>query len=232
VNEDPRQLRLRLADARLMLIFTPELCGERDPATVLAEVLGEIDVIQVRAKSRAIRSVSGIAEDPAAGARATFELACSVLEIVARHPRKPLVLVNDRIDVAMALRERGIAGVHLGRSDLPPREARDLLGEAPLIGLSTHDAIEVVHANEEPIDYVGFGPIYPTSTKSYGEGLGPEAAWVADTGSTVPLFPIGGIDLSRAAEIGTVGRAAVGSGILAAEDPAATAREIARLLGG
>lgn len=226
MSHDPRELRDRLIAASLMLIFTPDLCAGREPLSVLEELLEVIDVIEIRAKGRPGTSSATISTDPPAEARATFELARAVLGLLASREDAPLVLINDRVDVAMALVGEGCAGVHLGQGDLPPEQARELLGETPLIGLSTHDVIQVVRAVEQPIDYVGFGPIYPTSSKGYERGLGPEAAWVAASGCALPLFPIGGIDRARAEELENVGRAAVGAGILADDDPVTAAREI------
>ena len=76
------------------------------------------------------------------------------------------------------------------------------------------------------MNYLGFGPMFPTATKGYERGLGPETAWVADTASALPVFPIGGIDATNAAELARVGRAAVSAAILDAEDPGRAAREI------
>ena len=109
-------------------------------------------------------------------------------------------------------------------------EARALLGEAPLLGLSTHDADQAGAALDAPVDYLGFGPVFATATKGYREGLGPDRAWIASTAATVPVFPIGGIDLVGAAELGQVGRAAVSSVLQDARDPARTARALRGLL--
>ena len=78
-------------------------------------------------------------------------------------------------------------------------------------------------AGEEPVDYVGFGPMFPTATKGYDRGLGPELAWVASGAAPGPLFPIGGIDATNADTLAEVGRAAVGSVLLNADDPRGTA---------
>jgi thiamine-phosphate diphosphorylase len=120
--------------------------------------------------------------------------------------------------------------VHLGADDAPPELARALLGPEALIGLSTHGAADVVRATELPVDYLGFGPIHATATKGYARGLGSEAAWIAAQASAYPLFPIGGIDATNASELAGVGRAAVGSALLSAPDPARAARELAGLL--
>lgn len=211
---------LRLSRATLMLVFTPELCGERPPLEVLEAALPEVDAIQVRVK------LSGRTGGPSP-ARELFDWTVRVLDLFAAHPSyEPPVIVNDRVDVALALAPRGCAGVHLGTEDCPPREARELLGPRACIGLSTHTVHEVAAAGELPVDYLGFGPIHATATKGYETGLGPEAAWIAQTATALPLFPIGGIDLARAGELTPVGRAAVGSAILGAADPRAAARAL------
>lgn len=229
---DRDALRARLASARLMLVFTPELCAPRAPLAVLEQLLGVVDVVQVRPKPAPTATLEGIAADPPADARASYEWTARVLELAAARREAPPILVNDRVDVAMALAHAGCAGVHLGQDDLPPERARELLGDGVLIGRSTHDALQVLRAQEEPVDYLGFGPVFATGTKGYARGLGAEAAWVAAGASGRPLFAIGGVTLERADELERVGRAAVGAALLQAEDPAAVARALRETLGG
>jgi thiamine-phosphate diphosphorylase len=215
-------LRERLAAARLMCLFGPELCGGREPLGVLERALPWIDVVQVRPKPPG--------SSRAQAARESRDWCLRVLELVERSRLPTLVLVNDRVDVARTLRDCGLAGVHLGQEDCPPKLARELLGALPLIGLSTHDLVQVARASEEPIDYLGFGPIHPSATKGYERGLGCELAWVAQAASSLPVFPIGGIDLANAHELAGVGRAALSQAILAAEDPARAARGLRAVL--
>jgi thiamine-phosphate pyrophosphorylase len=218
------RLRDRLREARLYLLFSPAACGGRDPLQVLEAALPYVDLVQVRIKELAAgcephRSPSE--------ARATFEWTERVLELAALHAELEVpVLVDDRADVARSLLGRGCAGVHLGQDDAPPRWTRALLGPEPLIGLSTHSQAQVAAALEEPVDYLGFGPIHATSTKGYARGLGGEAAWIAAQASSLPVFPIGGIELSNVSELEGAGRAAVSSAILSAADPARAAREL------
>lgn len=208
----------RMDAARLMLLFTPELCGPgRDPLAILEEVLAFVDVVQVRVKD---------GPGGRSTARGVHDWALRVLERVAAAPRAPLVLVNDRVEVAAVLRARGVAGVHLGEDDTPVEIAREALGPDALIGLSTHATAAVARAQTRPVDYLGFGPIHATPTKGYTSGVGAEAAWIASGGSALPVFPIGGISADRAVELAPVGRAAVGSAILGAAHPAETARAI------
>jgi thiamine-phosphate diphosphorylase len=221
-DDDARE---HLARARLMLLFTPELCGAREPLDVLAAALPFVDALQVRVKP------AGVPDPVPAGSRATWEWSRRILDL-ARTPRTApfVLLVDDRPDVARALAEEGVAGVHLGQDDMPCGAAREYLGPQSLIGLSTHDMAQVAGAAEQPVDYLGFGPVHATRTKGYGRGLGSEAAWIAAGTSPVPVFPIGGIDLSNAQELARVGRAAVSSVILCAGDPARAARELRALL--
>ena len=220
------EVREQLARASLYLIFTPALCAGRDPLAVLEAVLPFVDLVQVRTKA------SRQATDPArTHAREHYETCTAVLELAAARGRDaPLVLANDRVDVARSLLESGLAGVHVGQDDAPPNVARALLGPAALIGLSTHSPAQVAEALEEPVDYLGFGPVHPTPTKGYERGLGAEAAWIAHTASPLPVFPIGGITRENLGELALIGRAALSSAILSAPDPAAAARELRRLL--
>lgn len=229
--------RERLRDARLYLLFTPELCGTRDPLVVLDSVLEHVDVVQVRPKpaDRAPNPLGGDAPLVQTEARELLEWCRRVLALAAGRARRPLVIANDRVDVVRSLAEivpddDALDGVHLGQEDCPVAIARELLGPDSLIGLSTHTHAQVVEASELPVDYLGFGPIHATATKGYAHGLGPEAAWVAARATSLPLFPIGGIDRTNAGELAEVGRAAVSSAILGADDPARAARELRQLL--
>lgn len=224
MGDDRRtELRVRLGDARLMLIFTPEVCRSGEPLEILESLVALVDVIQVRVKDP---------QHTGSPARELYDWTARVLESVRGGGNTPLVIVNDRIDVALALKDEGVAGVHLGRGDGTPEQARELLGDAALVGLSTHSAAQVAEAQDRPVDYLGFGPVFQSTTKGYGQGLGPEAVWIASQASGVPVFAIGGIDLRNVAQIAEVGRAAVSSALLCAEDPARTARGIVDALNG
>ena len=85
-------------------------------------------------------------------------------------PRGVSVVVNDRVDIALAA---DADGVHLGQGDLPFAEARDLVGDRLLIGSSTHDLAEVAAAMQAGCDLVGVGAIFPSRTKHALESSGP-----------------------------------------------------------
>lgn len=230
--------RARLHEARVLLVFVPGLCRGREPLEVLEAVLPWIDVVQVRPKE----PDHGLDPERPEGApravteaRALCDWTRRVLELVRDRRGEVLVTVNDRVDVAAALAGEGCAGVHLGQEDCPVDVAREVLGDEPLIGLSTHSAAQVARAQGEPVDYLGFGPVLATATKGYRRGLGTEAVWVAAEASSLPVFAIGGLGPESVAELaplGRRGRVAVGSALLSAPDPAASARALRELLLG
>ncbi len=127
-------------------------------------------------------------------------------------------LVNDRCDLALALEADG---VHLGQDDLPIHQARHLLGPEKIIGLSTHSAQQVTAAAQADVDYLGFGPVFPTRSKHDHEPIvGVEGLRAVRPLTTLPLFAIGGITAERYADVLGAGAdgAAVISAILQADD--------------
>ena len=120
--------------------------------------------------------------------------AAAVAERLAVH-----LIINDRVDVALAV---GARGVHLGQDDLPPEEARKLLGPNAIIGYSTHNIDQALAAVKLPIDYLAIGPIFPTSTKTnISPLLGLEGLrTVRRAIGNFPLVAIGGITLANARE--------------------------------
>lgn len=107
------------------------------------------------------------------------------------------VIINDRVDIALAVRAQG---VHLGQDDLPPEATRRLLGADATIGYSTHNIEQVQRALALPIDYLAIGPIFPTRSKPDTEpvlGLDGLCA-VRKLVSRLPIVAIGGITLQNA----------------------------------
>lgn len=102
------------------------------------------------------------------------------------------IIINDRVDLALALQADG---VHLGQDDLPPEAARRILGSDSIIGFSTHNRDQVLLAAEMPVDYIAIGPIFSTSTKESGYppvGL-EELSRIKQLTGSIPLVAIGGI---------------------------------------
>jgi thiamine-phosphate pyrophosphorylase len=140
------------------------------------------------------------------------------------------VLVNDRVDIALAL---GADGVHLRASSLPPGRVRAMIGPDRLLGVSTHSLEEVRRAQDDGADFVVFGPVFETPSKRiYGlpQGLG-TLAQVCEI-AQVPVFAIGGMTPGRVREVRGVGAhgVAVMSSILSAGDVPAAVREFLRAL--
>lgn len=177
--------------------------------TIEEALLGGVDCVQVREKG--------------GPARELYETALKLLP----HTREAgaMLLVNDRVDVALA---SGADGVHLAAKSLPPAKARELLGEKPLLGCSVHSLAEAREAASAGVDYVTFGHVYPTSSKP---GLPPrgvrELAGIVES-VQVPVLAIGGIDESNVGEVLETGCAgiAVISTIGAAQDPRLAARRL------
>lgn len=113
---------------------------------------------------------------------------------------KAELIINDRIDVAMAV---GADGVHIGNTDLPPEKARELMGKNAVIGYSTRSVEEAEKAAETGlVDYVAIGPIYKTASKSIDvDPLGLEVISKLRSRTSIPIVAIGGIDAEKAPEV-------------------------------
>lgn len=110
-----------------------------------------------------------------------------------------LFIVNDDPVIAA---EVGADGVHVGQDDLSPKDVRLRFPELKIVGLSTHNLDQVVAANDEPVDYIGVGPVYATPTKDIPDptlGLGMMGAMIA--ASRRPAVAIGGIDINRISSV-------------------------------
>lgn len=111
-----------------------------------------------------------------------------------------ILIVNDRVDIAVTI---DADGVHLGQTDMPAEAARRLLGPKKIIGVSTHTVEQARNALSQPIDYIAFGPIFPTSTKADpDEVTGVERlSAIRNIVGDMPLVAIGGIDHSNGADV-------------------------------
>jgi thiamine-phosphate pyrophosphorylase len=120
--------------------------------------------------------------------------------------RGQLLLVNDRLDVALAA---GADGVHLPSAGVPPADARRLLGSSALVGVSCHSAEDVARARDAGATYATFGPVYDTPSKRpFGAPVGLEA--LRDAARLgLPLVALGGVDASRAREVVAAGASGV-----------------------
>lgn len=143
------------------------------------------------------------------------------------------VVVNDRLDVALAA---GAQGAHLGRDDLPVAAARAAAPAGFVLGASTHDRDELLDAQSAGADYAGLGAFHTTTTKPQGKVLDPARAGLAEpvTGLAIPVLAVGGLDADRVAEALTVPAVtgvAVSGAIQGADDPARAIERLVTALG-
>lgn len=128
-------------------------------------------------------------------------------------------IVNDRIDLALAVKADG---VHIGQTDLPPKSVRQLIGDDMILGLSTHDKAQLAAAeNCGVVDYVGVGPVFATQTKKdVGAAVGLDYVRYAAGHSKLPFVAIGGIKEHNLAEVVAAGAktVAIVSDIVGAAD--------------
>ena len=136
-----------------------------------------------------------------------FHTEAAAALVVARK-RGVRIIVNDRVDIALAIKADG---VHLGQDDLPPDVARRLLGAEAIIGFSTHSLEQAQLAAKMPVDYVAIGPIFETSTKGTTDspvGL-QKLSLIREALGTVPLVAVGGITSLNRQEVLDAGADAV-----------------------
>jgi hydroxymethylpyrimidine kinase/phosphomethylpyrimidine kinase/thiamine-phosphate diphosphorylase len=220
-------------DLSVYLVTDPTLCGARGvPAVVAAAVAGGATVVQIRDKHASAADLLGTVTEAAAAIDAHS----------SAHPGapRPLLLVDDRVDVVLAALARGerADGVHVGQSDVPADLVRRMLDAASpdrrlVVGLTANAPAHVEAVRALPpgtVDYLGVGVIRPTSTKpDHPTPLGHDGFGIIAGLSPVPCVAIGGVDVDDVAAIAAAGGAgtAVVSAVCAAEDPEAAARELA-----
>jgi thiamine-phosphate pyrophosphorylase len=160
------------------------------------------------------------------GARKSFFETSRSLAKIAKDAHA-LFIVNDHADIALAI---DADGVHLGQDDLPIAQARKLLGNNKLIGVSTHNEAQAQEAEQSGADYIGFGPVFATLTKDAGSAKGISGLRTIVSSVTVPVIAIGGIDQQNVRDVieaGAAGAAVIGA-VLKAEDIVIAAAEMIR----
>lgn len=196
---------------RLYVVLDRELSGGRDLREVTrAALAGGARAIQVRGKNWTAREL--------------YETTLALRPLTAAGGA--LLVVNDRLDVALAA---GADGVHVGQSDLPAAAARELLGPGRILGVSV-STIEEAREAAAVADYVSVSPVFDTPTKpDAGRGVGLEGLrCIAAAVAPVPAVAIGGINLGTAAACTAAGAAglAVVSAVVSAPDVEAAARAL------
>lgn len=199
---------------RLCVLITEALCARPWLEVAEAALAGGANVLQLREKGLSDR-----------------ELLCRARALVALvRPRSPdaLAIINDRPDIASLADAHG---AHIGPDDLPPADARRILGPSRLLGIST-DSLDSAHlAIRDGADICGVGPMFPTSTKAKPVTLGTAylSQYLADpTASRIPHLAIGGIapeNIGVLADLGCTG-IAVSSAVCASDDPEGACRSL------
>ncbi len=211
----PNTLLPRCPKFDLYLVTDRKQAAGRDLLWVLEQALdGGVKGIQLREKDL--------------GGGQLFHLAERIKALCDAHHAS--LLINDRVDVAMAV---DADGVHLGGASIPVRTARKLMGDNKLIGVSTHSLKEAQESEQAGADFLVFGPVFFTSSKApYGEpqGLGPLKKVVEKL--SIPVYSIGGIKADNIAEVKATGVRGVSliSAIISVTYPLAATEEILRSL--
>jgi thiamine-phosphate pyrophosphorylase len=160
-----------------------------------------------------------------ASTRDWIDIARAVSQVAHRYGAR--LIVNDRADIALLV---GADGVHLGQDDLPPAAARQILGPHRIIGFSTHNRTQILAAATlDAVDYVAFGPVFPTRSKENPDpAQGLHAIETVRPLVRVPLVAIGGITTETLPAVLTAGADAVAviSAISHAADPQAQTRHL------
>ena len=212
---DRRAVRIqRLNSAVLYVLITESACRKPWQQVVEATLRGGADVLQLREKHLNDRELLRRARWMADACRCAGSL----------------MIVNDRPDVAVAA---NADGVHTGQEEFTATDARSVLVADQILGISSHSMSQANQALAEGADYIGVGPTFPTTTKSFSEF--PGLALVQDVFRKVrlPAFAIGGIDAGNVVDVQLAGanRIAVSSAIVGSEEPGSATLELKRLLG-
>ena len=201
----------------LYLILDPAVAGDRPLEEIVREALRQgIRTFQLRVKT------------PETGV--LYRLASTLAPVI--QAAAGMFIINDRCDVALAV---GADGVHLGQEDLPVAEARALMGPQRIIGISTHTLAQALEAEAQGADYLGFGPIFPTSTKSNPEPVvGIERLREIRARVRLPIVAIGGINAGNIRMVADAGSEApaVLSAVITAPDPTRAIAELMTALQG
>ena len=170
-------------------------------------ILGGCSIVQLREKN--------------ASSLELFQLAKRVKQVTDKY-NVPLI-INDRLDICQAV---DAAGVHLGQSDLPCREARRILGANKLIGVSAALPEEAAKAQSDGADYLGVGAVFTTSTTSNTRPVTPETIRAIRQAVTIPFVVIGGVNPQNITQLYGLGinGAAVISAVIAQPDITEAAR--------
>ena len=197
-------------DYSVYLVTDTGMCPRENLIDVCAKAIdGGATLIQLREKD--------------ISSRAFYEEALELKKLCSS--RNIPLLINDRLDIALAV---GADGIHIGQSDIPIDAARKLLGFDKIIGVSAGSVEEALEAARNDADYLGVGAVFPTSTKDDAKNVGIEILKNVRSAVNIPIVGIGGINSGNIDKLyGTgIDGVAVVSCIMASIDPKAAAAEL------
>jgi thiamine-phosphate pyrophosphorylase len=209
---DARERREIVANA--LVYFVCDVARVHEPSQVCARVAeAGVRLVQVRMKGL--------------GDAAAYALAAQIATELRR--RGALLIVNDRVDLALAV---DADGVHVGAEDLPVSVARRLIGSDRILGASAHDATEATNAVQSGADYLGCGSVFATSTKEDATVRGLDVVREVRAATVVPVYGIGGIDAGNAGRVIQAGAdgVAVVRALGEAAEPAAAAKKLLQVV--
>ena len=160
--------------------------------------------------------------------RDLYELAYELRKVTTRYNAR--LFVNDRLDIAMAV---DADGVHLGERSIPIHRARRVLGEKKLIGVSCHNQVSAIAAQETGADFITYGPVFFTPSKApYGEPVGLDKLEIVTSLLRIPVFALGGIKRSNTRQVMEAGASGIAliSAIISALNPLEEAEALLSLL--
>ncbi len=184
---DQRELnRSSMVDLSLYLVTDRDLSLGRETVNIVrAAITGGVTCVQLREKHCATREF--------------IEEARIIRQLLDTLATKIPLIINDRIDVALAI---GADGVHLGQTDMHLADARRLVGSSLLIGISAESVEDALRAEAEGADYIGISPVFTTSTKNdIAPPLGLEGIRQIRAAVSLPLVGIGGINQENVIEV-------------------------------
>lgn len=194
----------------IQMLRIPPLYGILDPEQVAGKdidrVLGEILAAGIKWLQLRVKALPPVE---------FFRIARRVREATRKHACR--LIINDRVDIALAC---DADGVHLGQEDLPLRAGKQLMA-GRIVGISTHDVDQARAAERGGADYIGFGPMFGTSTKDTGyDARGLDMLRTIRASVELPIVAIGGINEQNVREVWQAGAnsAAIISDILRADD--------------
>lgn len=198
----------------LYLVTDTNICSREKLVSVTeAAIKGGVTLVQLREKDISTRE---------------FFAEALELKKLCKNYNVPL-LINDRIDIALAV---DADGIHIGQSDMPLKVSRKILGPNKIIGLSAGNVNQAVEAVSDGADYLGVGAVFPTSTKKDASNVGIEMLKQVRKSVDIPIVGIGGINPDNISQLygsGIEGVAVV-SCIMGSDDPYAVSKQLSQMV--